>query len=113
MKHISPWLVLGVLSFTLSRASLAEPSLDAQILSQNEDEDRSVVSLDSLPVEVPRQDDQEREDFESQRLPSRKSRRIPRERDAEGTQAPHRFENDILMKSRYELNGQPLEVDTD
>lgn len=44
----------------------------------------------------------------------RKSKgKIPREKEAEGTQAPNRFGADIIIKSRYELNGQPLEVDTD
>jgi hypothetical protein len=36
------------------------------------------------------------------------------EKDAEGTEAPNRFNNtDIIIKSKYELNGQSLEVDTD
>ncbi len=43
--------------------------------------------------------------------PKRKGR-IPREKEAEGTQAPHRFDTNI-PKSKYELNGQPLEVDPD
>ena len=40
-------------------------------------------------------------------------KRKPREREAEGTQAPNRFDQDLIIKSRYELNGQSLEVDTD
>lgn len=39
--------------------------------------------------------------------------RVPREKEAEGTQAPNRFESDNIIKSKYELNGQALEVDTD
>lgn len=35
------------------------------------------------------------------------------EKEAEGTQAPNRFEADPVIKSRYELDGQPLEVDPD
>jgi hypothetical protein len=39
--------------------------------------------------------------------------RIVREKEAEGTKAPNRFDTDIIIKSRYEYNGQSLEVDTD
>jgi hypothetical protein len=37
----------------------------------------------------------------------------PREKEAEGTQAPNRFEAETFIKSRYEYNGQSLEVDTE
>ena len=46
----------------------------------------------------------------SERKPKGK---VHREKEVEGTQAPHRFESDAIFKSKYELNGQPLEVDTD
>lgn len=36
-----------------------------------------------------------------------------REKDIEGTQAPNRFEADPIIKSKYQLNGEPLEVDPD
>lgn len=36
-----------------------------------------------------------------------------REKEDEGTQAPQRFEADTVIKSKYELNGQSLEVDPD
>jgi len=39
--------------------------------------------------------------------------RKPREKEAEGTQAPNRFDADTFIKSRYEVNGQSLEVDTE
>ena len=39
--------------------------------------------------------------------------RVPREKEAEGTQAPNRFDTDTIIKSKYELNGQSLEVDTE
>ena len=42
--------------------------------------------------------------------PKKKQTRV---REAEGTRALNRFESEIIIKSRYELNGQPLEVDTD
>jgi hypothetical protein len=35
------------------------------------------------------------------------------EKETEGTEALHRFEMDTIIKSRYELNGDPLEVDPD
>lgn len=41
-----------------------------------------------------------------------KGKRI-REKEAEGSQAPNRFDGDPVIKSKYELNGQPLEVDPD
>ncbi len=34
-------------------------------------------------------------------------------RDAEGTQAPNLFDEKMNPKSRYELDGQALEIDTD
>lgn len=34
------------------------------------------------------------------------------EKEAEGTQAPHRFDT-VIPKSKYEVNGQSLEVDPD
>jgi len=36
-----------------------------------------------------------------------------REKDADGTEAPNRFQADTVIKSQYKLNGQPLEVDPD
>jgi hypothetical protein len=42
-----------------------------------------------------------------------KKGKIRREKDAEGTKAPNRFDADINTKSKYHYGGQPLEVDTD
>ena len=36
-----------------------------------------------------------------------------REKEAEGTQAPNRFETDILIHSKYKQDGKPLQVDPD
>jgi hypothetical protein len=36
-----------------------------------------------------------------------------REKEAEGSEAADRFEADTVIKSKYEHNGQPLEVDPD
>ncbi len=36
-----------------------------------------------------------------------------REKEAEGSQAPNRFEMDPVIKSKYQSNGVPLEVDPD
>lgn len=41
-----------------------------------------------------------------------KGKRI-REKEAEGSEAPGRFEADTVIKSKYHLDGQPLEVDPD
>jgi hypothetical protein len=35
------------------------------------------------------------------------------EKETEGSQAPNRFEADPIIKSKYRLDGQPLEVDPD
>lgn len=43
--------------------------------------------------------------------PSRTARTS--EKEAEGSQAPNRFEADSVIKSRYQLDGEPLEVDPD
>jgi hypothetical protein len=43
----------------------------------------------------------------------KKGRRSRVETEAEGTEAPNRFEADPVIKSRYQLNGEPLEVDPD
>lgn len=44
--------------------------------------------------------------------PPQKQKR-PREKEAEGTEAADRFEADTVIKSRYQLNGEYLEVDPD
>lgn len=44
---------------------------------------------------------------------ARKKGNTQREKEAEGTQAPNRFEGETSYRSRFELNGKPLEVDTD
>jgi hypothetical protein len=43
---------------------------------------------------------------------STKGKKI-REKEAEGSQAPNRFEADTIIKSQYRLDGEPLEVDPD
>ena len=40
-------------------------------------------------------------------------RRRLRDKEAEGSKAPNRFEADTVLKSQYTLDGQPLEVDPD
>ncbi len=46
---------------------------------------------------------------------SRKPRRTlaPAQKDAEGTEAPNRFQADTVIKSTYKLEGKTLEVDPD
>lgn len=43
----------------------------------------------------------------------RKATNRAREKEAEGTQARNRFEEDPVIKSRYQLGGESLEVDPD
>ena len=39
--------------------------------------------------------------------------RVPREKEAEGTEAADRFEADTVIKSKYKFSGESLEVDPD
>ena len=41
------------------------------------------------------------------------SGKLSSEKEAEGTEAPNRFEADTVIKSKFQLDGQPLEVDPD
>jgi hypothetical protein len=45
--------------------------------------------------------------------PSSKKRVKNREKETEGTEAADRFEANTVIKSKYELNGEHLEVDPD
>jgi hypothetical protein len=47
------------------------------------------------------------------RSQSRKKGPRLRERETEGTEAADRFEADTVIKSKYQLNGEQLEVDPD
>ena len=51
----------------------------------------------------------------SKKSPKHKKRRgaSPGEKDTEGTEALDRFEADTVIKSKYKLDGQSLEVDPD
>lgn len=51
--------------------------------------------------------------LEGDTLPKKRKRSVTREKEAEGTQAPNRFDADLILKSKYEINGQALEVDPD
>ena len=71
----------------------AEPGPGATTLDQNLPETESEPTKKSVPI-------------------PRKGRRI-REKEAEGSEAPNRFEADPVIRSKYQLKGQPLEVDPD
>ena len=43
----------------------------------------------------------------------RKRRGQAREKETEGTEAPNRFKTDTIIRSQYQLDGKPLEVDPD
>ena len=75
------------------------PPAEVQGLSEAETP-TSETPASEVPVQVPRK--------------SKKARgNIKREKEAEGTKAPNRFDSEAIIKSRYELNGKFLEVDTD
>ncbi len=71
-------------------------------LSQREAKATPPVDSDHAPQSVP-----------SGNPVLRRKHQVSHEKEAEGTQAPNRFDQDTIIKSRYELDGQNLEVDTD
>ncbi len=86
-------LAFGVFDlFFVAKSSLSEARESAEVVSE---ESESELEEKPSPAHL------------------KKGKRPPREREADGTQAPNRFEQDLIIKSRYELNGQALEVDTD
>jgi hypothetical protein len=52
-------------------------------------------------------------DQQAQRPKKKSKGKDTREKEAEGTKAPNRFDTEVVIKSEYKLNGQSLEVDTD
>lgn len=46
-------------------------------------------------------------------VPKKGVKKAREQKDTEGSEAPGRFEADTILKSQYQLNGQPLEVDPD
>ncbi len=92
-KLIVLGLAFGIFDlFFVVKSSLGEARESAEVVS---DESESEVEKKPSPAHL------------------KKGKRAPREREADGTQAPNRFDQDLIIKSRYELNGQSLEVDTD
>lgn len=49
----------------------------------------------------------------SMKTEKRRDRRTPLEKETEGTEALDRFEAETVLKSKYQIDGQPLEVDPD
>jgi hypothetical protein len=81
------------------------------------DEDLEGERFPSLPQAIPQAAQEpsvETEDSKSEKPVKKKPKgRIAREKEAEGTKAPNRFDTEVVIKSDYRLNGQSLEVDTD
>jgi hypothetical protein len=82
------------------------------------DEAVPAASTESPPVSsAPAADAEASPDLPSPPKPATKGKRVRGERaqkDAtEGTEALGRFEADTVLKSKYQLDGQPLEVDPD
>jgi hypothetical protein len=63
------------------------------------------------PVSVSPVTDESAQGADSSESAARKGKRSGRQ--AEGSQAPNKFEADPVMKSRYQMHGRPLEVDPD
>lgn len=49
----------------------------------------------------------------SKKTEKRRDRRTPLEKETEGTEALDRFEAETVLKSKYQIDGQSLEVDPD
>lgn len=62
---------------------------------------------------VQAQEDEENPAAAAQTSAFQKKGKRTRETEAEGSEAPRRFEGDPIIKSRYEHNGESLEVDPD
>ena len=94
MPRVVVWFLLELFLFQFAYAEEEKPLSPVQSSAQD-------------PIQNP---------DESQAKPDklRKQKgKVTREKEAEGTQAPNRFDADIIFKSKYELNGKLLEVDTD
>ncbi len=77
-----------------------------------QDADLSIGGEISTPVETANSPTAE----EPKPMPTAKGKRLRervQQKDAEGTEALGRFEADTVIKSKYHLDGQPLEVDPD
>jgi hypothetical protein len=53
--------------------------------------------------------DEPKEEVQKTRLRGKSTR----EKEAEGTKAPNRFESEVVIKSKYKHDGESLEVDPD
>jgi hypothetical protein len=83
----------------------ADPQAMGAAAGQSQSSQTSEVSVSS---------DRERSTQQKTSHKSEKKRKsFSGEKDAEGTLAPNRFDQDLIIKSRYEVNGQSLEVDTE
>ena len=104
-------LSLGVLEGVSSWGD--EPSISI-LLAENHEKTSSSHDSSDPEGSVHQRESSPSSSFGDTPQPSvHKKKKLPHEKDADGSLAPNRFENDIIIKSRYELNGQPLEVDTD
>ena len=64
------------------------------------------------PVEAAADEGSDGGDSDAPVPAERKVRRV-REKEADGSQAPNRFSGDPVIRSRYKVNSQALEVDPD
>lgn len=71
------------------------------------------VGLSGLGVSSVQAQEDEESPAATQTSAFQKKGKRTRETEAEGSEAPRRFEGDPIIKSRYEHNGEPLEVDPD
>lgn len=81
-------------------------SLRVMVFAQEAVEEESAVPApETLEIDIT-------EGGDEQEPPTQKKKvRIVREKETDGTQAANRFKGDPVIRSRYQLNGQPLEVD--
>ena len=112
MSGIGFWVVLGsVCGSLLSGSSVRAEDAAAPKAAQSGPE---AVHAE---VEAGKQLDDVVKDSEASKKTGKKGRKrsqgSSRDKDAEGTEAPNRFEADPIIHSHYHQSGQPLEVDPD
>ncbi|MFN7684998.1 MAG: hypothetical protein ACK5QT_06260 [Oligoflexia bacterium] len=106
-----PFSILSAAAIAAGAPALAQANRTAQekssasenVISQNGTYDDEVLPPGTRPVAPPPA---------IKKLPQ-PTRPRPTLREAEGTEAPNRFEAETVIKSYYQQNGQPLEVDPD
>lgn len=98
MKEMVNWYFLAYFLGALTGPAFLMPTALAESANEAVSEK---ASIGSQTADLPTSADK----------PKKKKRREQKE--TEGSEAPGRFEAETILKSRYQLNGEQLEVDPD